>query len=147
MYVPNKSSEYPQLEFWRETGLDKRGSWSIGQYIKHDRTVHKFRPDNCIEILRIFFRRRLFTLFKRFIRSDAQTYCYPFQLKKEISKLTSSISAKVEELRRIVSITHISLIYYTTDSLLAKSMNNLVSLKLCNNTSLSEKTIDFLKLN
>jgi hypothetical protein len=55
-------------------------------------------------------------------------------------KLTSSISAKVEELRRIVSITHIGLIYYTTDSLLAKSMNNLVSLKLCNNTSLSEKT-------
>jgi hypothetical protein len=53
-------------------------------------------------------------------------------------KLTSSISAKVEELR-IVSITHIGLIYYTTDSLLAKSMNNLVSLKLCNNTSLSEK--------
>jgi hypothetical protein len=47
--VPNKSSEYPQLEFWRRgTGLDKRGSWSIGQYIKHDRTVHKFRPDNCI---------------------------------------------------------------------------------------------------
>jgi hypothetical protein len=46
---PNKSSEYPQLEFWRRgTGLDKRGSWSIGQYIKHDRTVHKFRPDNCI---------------------------------------------------------------------------------------------------
>jgi hypothetical protein len=44
-----KSSEYPQLEFWRRgTGLDKRGSWSIGQYIKHDRTVHKFRPDNCI---------------------------------------------------------------------------------------------------
>jgi hypothetical protein len=44
-----------------------------------------------------------------------------------------------------VSITHIGLIYYTTDSLLAKSMNNLVSLKLCNNTSLSEKAIDFLK--
>jgi hypothetical protein len=36
VYVPNKSSEYPQLEFWRRgTGLDKRGSWSIGQYIKH----------------------------------------------------------------------------------------------------------------
>jgi hypothetical protein len=34
VYVPNKSSEYPQLEFWRRgTGLDKRGSWSIG-YIK-----------------------------------------------------------------------------------------------------------------
>jgi hypothetical protein len=45
-----------------------------------------------------------------------------------------------------VSITHIGLIYYTTDSLLAKSMNNLVSLKLCNNTSLSEKAIDFLKI-
>jgi hypothetical protein len=36
------------LNFERGTGLDKRGSWSIGQYIKHDRTVHKFRPDNCI---------------------------------------------------------------------------------------------------
>jgi hypothetical protein len=60
--------------------------------------------------------------------------------------MTSSISAKVEELRRIVSIiTHIGLIYYTTDSLLAKSMNNLVSLKLCNNTSLA-KNIDFLKI-
>jgi hypothetical protein len=35
VYVPNKSSEYPQLEFWRRgTGLDKQGSWSIGQYIK-----------------------------------------------------------------------------------------------------------------
>jgi hypothetical protein len=53
--------------------------------------------------------------------------------------MTSSISAKVEELRRIVSIYSYGLIYYTTDSLLAKSMNNLVSLKLCNNTSLSEK--------
>jgi hypothetical protein len=52
----------------------------------------------------------------------------PFSVKEGDSlKLTSSISAKVEELRRIVSITHIGLIYYTTDSLLAKS-NNLVSL-------------------
>jgi hypothetical protein len=85
------------------------------------------------------FRRRLFTLFKRFIRSDAHLLL-PFSVKEgDKFKLTSSISAKVEELRRIVSITHIGLIYYTTDSLLAKSMNNLVSLKLCNNTSLSEK--------
>jgi hypothetical protein len=60
-----RTSEYPQLEFWRRgTGLDKRGSWSIGQYIKHDRTVHKFRPDNCIARSYESFRRRLFTFLK-----------------------------------------------------------------------------------
>jgi hypothetical protein len=48
------------------------------------------------------------------------TYCHPFQLKKEMFKIDPSISAKVEELRRIVRLPHIGLIYYTTDSLLAK---------------------------
>jgi hypothetical protein len=43
-----------------------------------------------------------------------------------------------------VSITHIGQ-FITTDSLLAKSMNNL-GLKLCNNnTYLAKKAIDFLK--
>jgi hypothetical protein len=78
VYVPNKSSEYPQLEFWRRgTGLDKRGSWSIGQYI----TIELYINLDRITVLQDptnLFRRRLFTLFKRFIRSDAQTYCYPF---------------------------------------------------------------------
>jgi hypothetical protein len=37
-----QSSEYHNLNLGEEgTGLNKRGSWSIGQYIKHDRTVHE----------------------------------------------------------------------------------------------------------
>jgi hypothetical protein len=140
VYVPNKSSEYPQLEFWRGTGLDKRGSWSIGQYIKHDRTVHKFRPDNCIARSYESFLEDVYLPYLKGLLEVMHRLTATLSVKEgDKFKLTSSISAKVEELRRIVSITHIGLIYYTTDSLLAKSMNNLVSLKLCNNTSLSEK--------
>jgi hypothetical protein len=77
VYVPNKSSEYPQLEFWRRgTGLDKRGSWSIGQYIKHDRTVHKFRPITVLQDPTNLLEDVYLPYLKRFIRSDAQTYCY-----------------------------------------------------------------------
>jgi hypothetical protein len=85
VYVPNKSSEYPQLEFWRRgTGLDKRGSWSIGHikntielYINLDRITVLQDPESFLEDVYLPY-------LKRFIRSDAQTYCYPFQL-KEIS--------------------------------------------------------------
>jgi hypothetical protein len=83
VYVPNKSSEYPQLEFWRRgTGLD--GSWSIGQYIKHDRTVHKFRPDNCIARSYESFLEDVYLPYLKGLLEVMQTYCYPFK-KKEIS--------------------------------------------------------------
>jgi hypothetical protein len=125
------------LNFGRGTGLDKRGSWSIGQYIKHDRTVHKFRPDNCIARSYESFLEDVYLPYLKGLLEVMHRLTATLSVKGDKFKLTSSIS-KVEELRRIVSITHIGLIYYTTDSLLAKSMNNLVSLKLCN-TSLSEK--------
>jgi hypothetical protein len=121
----------------RGTGLDKRGRVYRSVY-KNDRTVHKFRPDNCIaRSYESFFEDVYLPYLKGLLEVMHRTATLSVK-EGDKFKLTSSISAKVEELRRIVSITHI-LIYYTTDSLLAKSMNNLVSLKLCNNTSLSEK--------
>jgi hypothetical protein len=84
VYVPNKSSEYPQLEFWRGTGLDKRGSWSIGQYIK---TIELYINLDRITVLQDptnFFRRRLFTLFKGLLEVMHRLTA-TFQLKKEIS--------------------------------------------------------------
>jgi hypothetical protein len=65
-----------------EEELDKRGSWSIGQYIKTielyinlDRITVLQDPTNLLEDVYLPY-------LKRFIRSDAQTYCYPFQLKE-----------------------------------------------------------------
>jgi hypothetical protein len=81
VYVPNKSSEYPQLEFWRRgTGLDKQ--LVIGQYIKHDRTVHKFRPDFVLQDPTNLLEDVYLPYLKRFIRSDA--LLLPFSV-KEIS--------------------------------------------------------------
>jgi hypothetical protein len=88
------------LNFGERTGLDKRGSWSIGQYIKHDRTVHKFRPDNCIaRSYESFLEDVYLPYLKGLLVMHRLT---AFQLKEgDKFKLTSSISAKVEELRRM----------------------------------------------
>jgi hypothetical protein len=92
------------FEFRRGTGLDKRGSWSIGQYIKN--TIELYINLDRITVLQDptnLFRRRLFTLALKGLLEVMHRLTASVK-KEDKFKLTSSISAKVEELRRIVSI-------------------------------------------
>jgi hypothetical protein len=137
VYVPNKSSEYPQLEFWRRgMGLEKPGSWSVGQYVKHDRTVHKYRPDNCFAKSHEDFIKGIYVPYlKGFSRNDKQSYCFPFQLKEgDKFSVVSSNSIRILEVTKIVNITDSVTIFNTKESLSNKSIGNTRALKLHNET-------------